>query len=279
MEVHSVKCVFHSPKDAPTCIYLFGALQDIGTIDLFTDVLSEYYNYLAIEVPGSGRTEPLPPNYSYAYIAECLNRVLLQFVGKEPIRIIACSYATALAVEFAKRYPERITQLVLAGSMGKIRETLWPDLFKVMNLAYYDKSDFAEGFIDLMMSPSINQKRYSGIKKAAIRKARKYSDAHFKSFVYNTIRLMTHEVGEVRAIKAPVLVTTGEYDPFSTIEEALKLANSFTDGRFIPLSNCDHLFHIEDPQQLIDTVMLFFTRYKYEAPINRPQQPLKKISK
>lgn len=265
-EISVVKCcnhearIFHQEKDAPTCIYLFGALQDINTIGVFTEELSKHYNFIAIELPGSGRTEPLSPTHTFQYLAECLNEVLLKIVGHESIRIVACSYGTAVAVEWAKRYPNRLNQLVLAGSMSRLPEKHWPTLFNLMHRAYGEKSDFAAGFMDLMMNESINQKRFTGIKKAAIRKARNYADVLFQSFIYNTIRLLSHDMGDVSHIGAPVLVTTGEYDPFCEIEEAILLARKFPNNQFIPLENCDHLFHIEDPDQLIEVVMKFFER-------------------
>ena len=264
-----VKCqnhearVLHLKKDAPTCIYLFGALQDISTISMFTDELSKHYNYLAIELPGTGKTTTLSPIYDFGYLAECLNDVLLQFVGEEPIRIVACSYGSASAGEWAKRYPERVTQIAFAGAMTSIPEKHWPTLFNLMNLAYKDVGNFSAGFIDLMMEESLDQRRFDSIKKAAIRKARYYSNEHVKSFIYNTIRLFSYNLGDLSMVRAPVLVTTGEHDPFCEVSEAIALSNKFVNGRFVPLIGCDHLFHIEDPKQLIDTVMLFFTRYQY----------------
>lgn len=254
--------VLHLEKDAPTCVYLFGALQDISTISMFTDELSKHYNYLAIELPGTGRTDPLSPTYSFAYLAECLNDVLLETVGDIPVRIVACSYGAASAGEWAKRYPDRVTQIAFAGAMAHIPEKHWPTLFNLMHLAYGEKKEFSAGFIDLMMDRNINLDRFNSIKKAAIRKARYYSDEHVNSFIYNTIRLCSHEVGDLSGVTAPVLVTTGEYDPFCEVPEAIALAEKFVNGRFIPLIGCDHLFHIEDPNQLIDTVMRFFSRYK-----------------
>ena len=267
-EISVIKCgqhearIHHVKKDAPTCIYLFGALQDINTIDMFTDALSERYNYFAIELPGSGRTDPLPPHHGFDYLAECLNEVLTKLIGNEPIRIVACSYGTAAAVEWARRYPQRVIQMVLAGSMAHIPEKHWPTLFNLMNRAYGDKSDFAAGFMELMMASDLVDMKFGRIKKAAIRKAKNYSDVLFKSFIFNTIRLLSHDMGDVRCIKAPVLVTTGEHDPFCEVDEAVRLAKCFPNNRFLPLLGCDHLFHIEDPKQLIEGVMLFFSRYK-----------------
>lgn len=258
--------VLHIEKDAPTCIYLLGALQDIGTISLFTEELSKHYNYLAVEVPGTGNTPPLDPKYSFDFIAECLNQVLLKKVGPEPIRIVACSYGTATAVAFAKKYPERVSQIALAGSMYDIPKTYWPTMFDLMHRAYSEQDSFADGFIDLLTTPiPAIKERQDTIRRAAVRKAKRFQSEHFEHFIFNTVRLMSYDPGSFEQIKAPALVVTGEFDPYCTIESAKKLAEKFPNGMFKPITDCDHLFHIEDPQQLIDRVMLFFAQYRDES--------------
>ena len=179
---------------------------------------------------------------------------------------MACSYGTATAVAFAKQHPERVERLVLCGSMYEIPERTWPQLFKIINNAYNNKADFAKSFLDLLIHPisSIAEKQ-AQIYRVTLRKTKGFQDRHYQHFIYNTIRLMAHDPGSLSDIECPTLVLTGEYDPFCTVNDAQQLADHFPDGEFEPLIDCDHLFHIEDPNQVIEKVLAFILRTDYKV--------------
>jgi len=262
--VYTVPChnhharVYRSPKPgAKVCVYIFGALQDISTLDLLSDVMSDYYDYIAVELPGYGLTDSLEPKHTFEYLADCLNEVLLSEIRFTPVTLIASSYGASVAVEWLRKYPQQAASCVLAGPIISLDPSDYPKLLDIMKNAYTNKAQFASSFIDMMMSSEINPKRFNGIKNAAIRRAKRNSERHLINFVYNTFRISTYHVPTLKDIQVPVLVTTGEHDPFCRPAAALELSRQFSAGEFRSLDGCDHLFHIEDPEGLIRTVSEF----------------------
>ncbi len=239
----------------PTLIFLMGSLQEIESVEVFNRAFSVDYNYYAIELPGSGNTKPLHPRHSVEFQTEFLSRMVDELCIQE-LHLVACSYATAVALEFAKQ-SDKLRRLVLAGSMMDIPMDEWPTILQLMRDSAFDKKSFANGFIDILTEKEGKIPRKDVIRKAAVRKAARYRADNFWHFVFNTIRLMCYEPNDLHLINVPTLVFTGEYDPYVKPERAQALANSIRTAQFTLVRGCDHLFHIEDPEQTISLILGF----------------------
>ncbi len=255
---HSARFL-HLPKSgAESLVFLMGSLQEIESVSAFNQGFSASYDYWAIELPGSGNSAPLHPRYPVSFLAECLSEVHTRFIGR-PFHLVACSYATGIALEYARRWQEVLHRMVLAGSMSDIPLSEWPVMLQLMRDCAYDTEAFAEGFIALLSESHPSILRQPAIRRAATRKARHYREDNFWHFVFNTIRLMTYHPGELGCIQTPTLVFTGEHDPYVKPERAKALADSLACGHFQTVAGCDHLFHIQKPEETLQLMQAFLS--------------------
>jgi len=246
-------------SDKPTLIFLMGSLQEIESVQVFNKAFSQHYNYYAIELPGSGNTDPLHPKHGVEFLADFLT-IMINKLGIDQSNLVACSYATGIALEFAKKYGEKLNRMVLAGSMREIPLSEWPTMLQLMRDCAFDTESFAAGFIDLLTEKQGLVARQQTIKKAAVRKAGKYRSENFWHFVFNTIRLMCYEPRDLDRIKTPAMVFTGEFDPYVKPEHAKRLAEEMPQAEFALVHGCDHLFHIQQPQQTIELILGFLSQ-------------------
>ena len=151
--------------------------------------------------------------------------------------------------------------MVLAGSMMDIPLSEWPTMLQLMRDCAFDTPQFAVGFIDLLTEKNGMVARQDTIRKAAVRKAAKYRSENFWHFVFNTIRLMCYEPSELHRIHVPSLVFTGEHDPYVKPEHSERLAKEMGNADFALVRDCDHLFHIEQPQQTVELILSFLRQH------------------
>lgn len=255
----------HLPQaNKPALIFLMGSLQEIESVQAFNRGFSQDFDYWAIELPGSGNTGPLHPRFPVSFLAEYLNKMVESLLANRAVYLVACSYATGIALEYAKLRPSGLRRMALAGSMMDIPLSDWPTMLQLMRDCAFDTRAFADGFIDLLTAPDVNIERQSVIRKAAVRKAANYRDENFWHFVFNTIRLMCYEPKNLQKIVTPTLVFTGEHDPYVRPEHCERLAGSLKHGEFCVLPGCDHLFHIEKPRETIDLILNFLKQESEE---------------
>jgi pimeloyl-ACP methyl ester carboxylesterase len=184
---------------------------------------------------------------------------MLKRLNVQKFSLVACSYATAIALEYAKKHQYSLNKIVLAGSMKDIPLSEWPTMLQLMRDCAFDTPQFANGFIDLLTEKEGLVARQDVIRKAAVRKAAKYRSENFWHFVFNTIRLMCYEPGNLNGIHVPCLVFTGEYDPYVKPEHSEQLASSMGNAEFSLVRGCDHLFHIENPKDTISLILSFLS--------------------
>ncbi|WP_086930771.1 alpha/beta fold hydrolase [Agarilytica rhodophyticola] len=240
-------------KEKPSLVFIPGNLQEIESIKDFNLGLSQHFDYHVIELPGTGMTAPLHPSYDIPYLASCLDEFITKKIQK-PFHLVSCSYATGVALEYAKKNSKKISKLVLAGSMQNIPEEEWNQIFTMMANCLDNPKEFSKGFLELITSKTTTIPKHKVIKRATLRKAEKYTKDQFKCFIYNSIRLMSYRGDNLENITCPTLCFTGELDPYVTPQRCQALAKKIPNASFKLIPNTDHLFHIEKPAETIDII-------------------------
>ncbi|MFT7560912.1 MAG: pimeloyl-ACP methyl ester carboxylesterase [Flavobacteriales bacterium] len=255
---HDVRAMHIPNTGKPVMVFLMGSLQDIEGVGQFSDGFSPYFDYWAVELPGFGKTQPLHSKFGVPFIAECLAVFVEEYVGSS-FNLVACSYATAIALDYAKLHQNRLENMVLVGSMMDIPLSHWPTMLQLLRDVSFDPPKFASGFVDLLTVDHPDIPRQAAIRRAATRRA-KVDGENLWHFVFNTIRLMSFNVGDLSGITVPTLVYTGEHDPYVTPDDAKKLAQALPNAEFQILPGCDHLFFLEKPLESIAMVNQFLAR-------------------
>ena len=242
----------------PSLVFVPGAFMDFDSLKYHSSRFSQHFNYFILELPGTGDMPPLPANKPVSFLGDCLAHFAHQYIG-QPFFLVACSYGSAAALDFASNHSNLLKRLILAGSMSRIPDSDWPRMLHLAFLSLTTESDFAEQYIKLLCSDKCRSRRQRAIQRAILRNARQFGLAKKLCAVNNTLRLLTSFVPKVEQIDCPTLCITGEYDCYTTPELCQELAKGIPQGEFVNMADTDHLFIYDKPQESMELIMQFLT--------------------
>jgi pimeloyl-ACP methyl ester carboxylesterase len=110
-----------SPEAKAAVVFLHGLVMDNLASWYFTaaNAVAQHADVVAYDLRGHGKSERPATGYTLDDMVEDLAGLLDQTLGDKPVRLVGNSFGGLLAVAFARRYPQRVTGLVLVdGHLG-----------------------------------------------------------------------------------------------------------------------------------------------------------------
>jgi pimeloyl-ACP methyl ester carboxylesterase len=184
---------------------------------------------------------------SIDYLTDQLRQYLENFVQAPPYHLVAASLGGKIAVEYAARYPERVSRLVLLCPSGMGDTEQLPivdgvrrsDLRSIIDSAFFDAR---------RVDPNL-QVYYK----------RQFADRRWRSGLLRTIRgTMGHSVRDrLPEVKAPTLIVSGREDKIVCAREAALAAKMLPQGHHLCLPRCGHAPQMEKPG-LVNRLVVHF---------------------
>lgn len=208
-------------------------------------VLSERHRVIAPDVLGFGYTErPEGVSYDLATWTEHLVG-LLDALGLDQIAVVGNSFGGALALNLAVRHPERVSRLVLMGSVGvpfEITEGLdkvWgfepslENMVDLMDVFAYDRSllteDLARIRLDAATRPGV-QEAFSSM---------------FPAPRQRSVEAMTVPDAYIRELTQPTLIIHGRDDEVIPLSTSMRLHELIEQSQLHVFGQCGHWVQIE----------------------------------
>ncbi len=242
------RCIRSPQRDYEPVLFLGGAFQTMRSLYKFAEVFTAHSSAILVDLPGSGDTDLPPAEVGLDFFAECI-RKLLDCLGIERVNLVGVSFGTAIAYTVAQRFPERIANLALIGTMSHADERI-EDALERSNeaLATGDMALFA----DRVSSVLLNHERKNTISNFArgerlLRVAvGRMTDREMEQFEVNGRRILLHRrLDTSRPVLARTLVFTGEHDSVTTPAHCLDVAASIRDAYWALVRDADHLVPLE----------------------------------
>ncbi|MGK4585683.1 alpha/beta fold hydrolase [Kitasatospora sp. HPMI-4] len=248
-----------APRIAPVLL-IGGAFQTKETWGRFEREFLAHADVLTVDPPGWGAGGVLPDRYGADFLADALVHMLDE-TGLPSANIVSGSYGTAIAYRLAQRHPERVRRIVLIGTMTAIPEHARIAMRRTMDLlAERRMQEFAEASVELLMNADWGASVTAGarVRRFLLRRLLNLGADEVEQTFANTHRLLRHEmVDPSRAPAAPVLVTTGEHDTFTTPDLCRALAATCEDSWFAEVADADHMLHLERTGEVADLATRF----------------------
>jgi pimeloyl-ACP methyl ester carboxylesterase len=215
-------------------------------------------NILAYQGPALHRRidEGLP--ITVDYLVEQLHLYLGSFVQSPPYHLVAASLGGKVAVEYAVRYPEQVSRIVLLCPSGLGDEERLPVVEGV-------RRNDLRGLIDSVFSDP----RQVDLKLVEYYR-RQFTDRRWRSGLLRTIRgTMEHCVRDRLAqVTQPTFLVSGREDRIVDPKHAAEAARLLPNGQFLSIPHCGHAPQMERPW-LINRLVLHFLASK--RPSHRPK--------
>ncbi|MFF2744120.1 alpha/beta fold hydrolase [Kitasatospora sp. NPDC058048] len=216
------------------------------------------HRLIAIDVPGFGRSQPLP-DCRLPALAGHVERVLDRLGLTSPVHVVGNSLGGAIAMRLTVHAPERVSSLTLLNSAGFGREVTWalrildlPLLWRLLLRPTEGNAQLAER--SLFHDPDFATPERTA---AALALARREGAAR-------TLRQVARELGswrgvrsgwrtellaEVSALDTPTLIAWGTHDRILPVRHLINAASTLPRARTHLFPRTGHLPQIERTEE------------------------------
>lgn len=242
--------------DGPAIVFLHGLGGSRLAWEPQLEALAGRFRCVAWDMPGYGRSAPLPA-LTFPAIADAVVR-LLDTLDVERADLVGLSFGGQHAMHTALGHPDRVRRLVLADTSPRFgADGTDPDAWKRLRLAPLDAgvtpAEMAPMVLDSIAAPG-----FTGIERdRAIAAFAEISSAGLRAAVEC---LPSHDVSDrLGEIAVPSLVVVGELDTETPIEYARFIADHIPDSRLEVVAGAGHLLPSERPVEFNRLVADFLT--------------------
>lgn len=224
--------------------------------------LSKYYQVIAFDWPGFGKSDKPNIHYTLSYFLEFLKE-FLDTLGLGPIILVGHSLGGGISLGFAGHYPSYIHRLILLDSVGFARQIAWP--FRLMSLPIlgrimtranqplfekalqtnvYDSSCLSQDFLDSAYKLGIE----SGARHTML------------NILANHAGLKGIKKQPLKQVQQPLysanpLIIWGQQDPvlnYSIHLQAIKYY--FPQAPIVSIDRCGHMPQIEHSNRVVEAI-------------------------
>lgn len=250
--------------DAPPMILIHGFISsNLVWNEVFLPLANAGFHVIAPDLPGYGYSDK-PDDGEYTIAAQARAVLgLMDRLGIDRAIIIGASYGGAVAATIALDYPERVTKLVLVGTVSndEVKKKL---LLRLVNVPLI--GDLATPLF--LGSRWILRKRTEDVYRrlGLPLDERKLEARHHLLETANTHRAMIRTVRRWKAdrisreaslIRQPTLLVWGEEDTHIPLSDAFRLRDAIPNSRLIVFRRCGHLPPTEYPEKFVEVVTEF----------------------
>jgi len=242
--------IFKSPAPKFATVFIFnGFLQSMRSWTKYIKYFIDNSNVIIADLPGAGSADTIKiGEFNLNIFAELVNEIICE-TQSEKVDIIAASYGAGIAYSFARKYPEKVNHLTVAGVISKLPpETK----IKIERSVEYVKNNQMRLFSNLMIENLLNSNYKSKITNFGLierllrHQFKSLSNNEKEKYIQNAHHLLTQSEIEIEPIsEIKKLVVTGEYDILTEPQSGREIASKFSNCIFTTIKNADHLFHLE----------------------------------
>ncbi|MEU9121989.1 alpha/beta hydrolase [Streptomyces sp. NPDC048506] len=258
---YSYRLLWQSAPQTEPVLILGGALQDKYGWEHFDEPVSPMASLVTIDLPGSGKADPLRPDQGMDTMCRAVERVL-DDLGIASTNLFGYSFGSAIGFAFAQRHPHRVARLLLGGVPAYVTNA---QVAQWRQAAARMTAGAPEEFVDLALKLWLCQDERRHVRH------RRLTHRYVKRLITHAVtsiphgfttlnRSATEELNPSGGLRGvPALVFCGEHDTVSAPEHQRAFAATIENSRFLTIAESDHWVTFERAQDIIDIVVKFFT--------------------
>jgi pimeloyl-ACP methyl ester carboxylesterase len=270
LDVHGRRIALHRSGAGPVVVLLHGLGADRTVWADIHARLAGSCTVISLDLPGHGRSDPPPGDYSTGCYA-CTVRDVLDALGIERATLVGHSLGGGIAIQFGYQFPERCAGLVLVASGG-----LGPELSPWLRAATLPGADLV---LRALTSAPITAARRA-VRRLAGRPAPANVEvptatarAALRTFLRCLRTVADHRGQRVDATSRlhvlghlPTLLVWGERDPVIPVTHAQVALAALAESRLELFEGSGHCPHLDQPARFTEVVRDHVARVWRSAP-------------
>lgn len=260
-EVDHYRLYYEAAGAGQPVVLIHGNVGDRRHWDRQFGVLAKEFRVIRYDVRGYGRSSAPREDAPYADHEDLA--ALLDHLGVRAVHLVGWSMGSAIAIDFAIRFPERTLSLTavgpwVAGYSSAPADDVYAAFANVSTAAKQGgRAAALQAFMD---APFVVATSRDANAAADIRRIG--ADYSFWAFAHRDPRrgLDPPAARRIREIRAPALILAGEHDIPACLEIAEELDASVRDSTKIVMRGAGHSMHMEKPDEFNEHLGAFLRR-------------------
>ena len=252
------KIAFNQLGDGELIIFIHGIGGNKENWQDNMEVLSKYYNVVALDLRGYGESEDFEGQMNFFDIADDIFK-LISYFGEKKCHIVGLSMGAQIALYFYKKYPSSTKSLVLCDAPLGFQDFTESEREKFISLRRKPIEDgtnlktMAISIANTLIGKKSNKLVHDKLVKSMEKLHRKTYLKAIDSFVNST----HYDIFSI--IDIPVLVVVGELDNLTPVPMAKEISAKIEGSIFEIIPNAGHLSNIENPNKFNKILLGFLS--------------------
>lgn len=254
---HGVNLVRTGPRGRPLVVLIHAVGLDLTYWGEQIEALQAFYDVIAYDLPGHGRSAPLPASFGWDESIEVLAGVI-SAAQAGPAHLVGLSVGGMIAQNFALARPGMVRSLTLIDTTstfaGPVRKAL-------RDRAETARRDGMEALLaptlERWFTPRFMARRPDVIDRVA--KTLLACDPAVHGGMWDMISTQD-TAPQLPGLSLPVLVVVGEEDPTTPVAAARLIAECINGARLEIIPGASHIAPLEEPGTINALIMDFLAR-------------------
>lgn len=221
------------------------------------EALSDDYRIITPDLRGFGGSSPFDGEPSIERMADDI-AALLDYLGiSEPVVLGGLSMGGYVALNFVRKYPQRLRALILADTRAE------PDTAegkaKRNEMIQLAETEHAAGIIEKML-PNLTGATTRESRADVVNEVKRIATAQSDAGIINGLRALRDRADAepwLNNIDVPALIVFGEEDTITPLSMAEKLRDNIRQSQLVTIPAAGHLSNLEQPKLFTAAVRQF----------------------
>lgn len=220
-----------------TLVFIHGLSDSLLYWEYLASNLKDQYQVLRVDLRGHGESELKDDELTIGLFADDLHSLLRELnIGK--VGLIGFSLGSAVALDFAIRYPQMVSSLVLMSSFYRVDEHLENIFNQFKNALDNGFGDFYDLILPMVLCPDVindNLENLEALKEFAS------LSANTQAYIQACDAGLDFDVEDkLSQIDVPTLILAGKYDEITVLESQKELQRKITNSKLIVFDDVKH---------------------------------------
>ena len=220
-----------------TLVFIHGLSDSLLYWEYLASNLKDHYQVLRVDLRGHGESELKDDELTIGLFADDLHCLLRELnIGK--VGLIGFSLGSAVALDFAIRYAQMVSSLVLMSSFYRADEHLENIFNQFKNALRKGFEDFYDLILPMVLCPDVindNRKNLEVLKEFAS------LSANTQAYIQACDAGLDFDVEDkLSQIDVPTLILAGKYDEITVLESQKELQRKITNSKLIVFDDVKH---------------------------------------
>ena len=220
-----------------TLLFIHGLSDSLLYWEVLASNLKKDYRVIRFDLPGHGQSELGGSEIGMdSYVNGLVG--LLDGLNVNDVNLIGFSLGGAIALDFALRYPHRVSSLVLMSSFAKTDDYLTDVFAKFKDALDMGFEEFYDLILPMVLCPNViedNRDELEHLKQLAL------PTANVRAYIMAIDACLDFDVeNELSKISVPALVLAGKYDEITPVAIQWNISDNIGDCGMIVFDDVKH---------------------------------------